>query len=42
LRDVAEVGALIKVHCRREFRQEMIRDVVLDVEAREIARLPAS
>jgi hypothetical protein len=37
LRDVAKVRALIEVHRRREFRQEMIRDVVLDVETREIA-----
>ena len=36
LRDVPEVGALIEVHRRRKFRQEMIRDVVLDVETREI------
>src|SRR6202011_4198964 len=39
LRDVAEVGALIEIHRRRELRQEMIGDVVLDVEAREIASL---
>jgi hypothetical protein len=37
LRDVAEVGALIEVHRRRKFRQEMIRNIVLDVETREIA-----
>src|SRR6266446_2382959 len=37
LRDVAEVGTLIEVHRRREIRQEVIRDIVIDVEAREIA-----
>src|SRR3984893_764389 len=37
LRDVAEVGALIEVDRRREFRQKMIGDVVLDVETREVA-----
>src|SRR6202790_1047836 len=39
LRDVAEVGALIEIHRRRELRQEVIGNVVLDVEAREIASL---
>src|ERR1700675_2526841 len=37
LRDVAEVRALVEVDRRRELRQEMIRDVVLDVETRQIA-----
>jgi len=37
LRDVTEVGALIEVHRRWKFWQKMIRDVVLDVEPREIA-----
>ena len=38
LRDVAEIGALIEVHGRREFGQEVIRDIVIDVEPREVAR----
>ena len=39
LRDVAEIGALIEIHGRRKFGQEVIRDIVIDVEARQIARL---
>src|SRR5258706_3501529 len=37
LRNVAEVRALIEVYRRREFGQEVIGDVVVDVKAREIA-----
>jgi hypothetical protein len=37
LRDVAEIGALIEVHRRRKLGQEVIRDIVIDIEPREIA-----
>src|SRR5882724_460959 len=41
LRDVPEVSTLIEVHRRWKLRQEMFRDVVLDVETREVAVLLA-
>ena len=42
LRDVAEVGPRGQEDRRRELRQEVVGQVEVEVEARQVARLPAS